>query len=532
VTHRADAVVVGAGFAGLYMTHRLRSAGLTVLCVEAGDGVGGTWYWNRYPGARCDVPSMDYSYSFSEELQQEWEWSERFAPQAEIQTYLNHVADRFDLLRDIRFSTRVKSVHYDEASNAWTLRAEDGFEVVSTYVVMATGNLSSAQMPALPGIDSFDGPVYHTGAWPEEPVDFTGLRVGVVGTGSSGVQAIPVIAEQAERVVVFQRTPNFSVPAHNRVLTEDEVRERKEHYSEHREAARWSQSGTPPFTLNSPPGKHVDPEVRERVWLEAWNDGNAVVLLRSFSDTMVDPDVNDALSAFVKKQIREVVHDPSTAEKLTAQTYPLGAKRLCLDTAYYEAFNRDNVELVDLRATPLVSVSPSGVETSESHRDVDVIVFATGFDAMTGALDAMSIVGRGGSTLRGEWAHGPKTYLGLGVAGFPNFFLVTGPGSPSVLSNVVVSIEQHVDWIGECIEYLRSQDVHSVEPTREAQEAWTEHVQETAEGTLFVRADSWYLGANVPGKPRLFMPYLGGVGPYREKCEKVAQNDYEGFVLS
>jgi cation diffusion facilitator CzcD-associated flavoprotein CzcO len=527
-----DAVVVGAGFAGLYMLYRLRADGLRVRVLEAGDGVGGTWYWNRYPGARCDVPSMDYSYSFSEELQQEWRWSERFASQAEILRYLNHVADRFDLRRDIRLRTRVKAAAYAEGSSQWQVTAEDGYTVRARFLVMASGNLSAAKRPEICGIDSFRGPAYHTGNWPREGADFTGQRVAVIGTGSSGVQCIPLIAAEAASVTVFQRTPNFSVPAHNRPLSDAEVAERKSVYAEHREKARHSQSGTPPFDVGGLRGHDVDPGVRERTWQRAWDEGNAIGLIRAYSDTMTDPVTNGALAEFVGKQVASIVADQRVAARLISGEYPIGAKRLCLDTGYFATFNRGNVELVDLRKEPIREIIPSGIRTADREREFDAMVFATGFDAMTGALDAVSITGRDGRTLREEWSGGPQTYLGLAVTGFPNLFLVTGPGSPSVLSNVVVSIEQHVEWICSCVAFLREHGYRGIEASTQSQASWTQHVQEVAEGTLFVKANSWYLGANVPGKPRVFMPYLGGVGHYRDVCDDVASAGYNGFTLT
>jgi cation diffusion facilitator CzcD-associated flavoprotein CzcO len=529
---RVDVVVVGAGFAGLYMLHRLREDGLRARGLEAGDGVGGTWYWNRYPGARCDVPSMDYSYSFSGELQQQWRWTERFASQPEILRYLDHVADRFDLRRDIRFSSRVTSCDFDEQTSCWVVETKDGYRIRATYVVLAGGNLSAAKPPEIPGIDTFHGPWYHTGNWPHEGVDFAGLHVAVIGTGSSGVQCIPRIAAEAASVTVFQRTPNFSVPAHNRPLTDEEVAERVAIYPEHREAARHSQSGTPPFDVGGMPGRDVDPAERERTWKHAWDEGNAIALVRAYSDTMTDPVTNSALADFVRKQIASVVKDPRVAARLVSSDYPIGAKRLCLDTGYYATYNRDNVELVDLRETPIEQVTPAGIRASDRDRAFDALVFATGFDAMTGALDAIAITGRDGLHLREVWAGGPQTHLGLGIVGFPNLFLVTGPGSPSVLSNVVVSIEQHVEWITRCIGYLRDHGYHRIEPSPQAQASWTAHVQEVAEQTLFVKANSWYLGANVPGKPRTFMPYLGGVGHYRDICDDIERAGYDGFVLT
>jgi cyclohexanone monooxygenase len=528
---QVDAIVIGAGLAGLYMVYKLREQGLTVQAFEAGDGVGGTWFWNRYPGARCDVPSMDYSYSFSEELQQEWVWTERFAPQAEILAYLNHVADRFDLRKHIQFSTRVVAAHFDGAAE-WLVTTDDGQQICGQSLITATGNLSAAKQPEIDGLETFAGPSLHTGSWPRENVDFSGQRVGIIGTGSSGIQCIPALAAQADHVIVFQRTPNFSVPAHNRSLDEGEIAERKAVYSEHREQARHSTSGTPPFITDAPEGKPIRSAERRTIWRKAWDEGNPIRLVRAFSDTMVDEDVNEDLAEFVRDRVRETVSNERIADLLSPKGYPIGAKRLCLDTDYYQTFNRDNVELVDLRSEPIVEFTKTGVRTAAQDYVCDTMIFATGFDAMTGALDAMDITNAEGVKLKSVWAAGPRTYLGLAVAGFPNLFLVTGPGSPSVLSNVVVSIEQHVEWISECLTYLRDHGVDRIEAEEQAQEDWTEHVQLVANATLFPKGNSWYLGANVPGKPRIFMPYLGGVGAYRDRCDEVASNGYRGFTLT
>lgn len=524
-----DAVVVGAGFAGLYLIHKLRTAGFSVVCLEAGQSVGGTWNWNRYPGARCDVPSMDYSYSFSEELQQEWIWKERYASQPEILSYLDHVADRFDLRRSIRFGARVCGAQFDPETSTWTLKTSDGHVVQARYVIMAMGNLSAVQMPRFPGLESFRGTTLHTGNWPHNGHDFAGRRVAVIGTGSSGVQCIPVIAREAEHLTVFQRTPNFSVPAHNRQLTAQEIDARKAIYSDHREQARHSMSGTPPFDLERRTGKEVSPEERQHVWGVAWDAGNPLLLIRAYTDTMTDPEVNDSLATFVQGRIRSIVHDPATAARLTSHSYPIGSKRLCVDSDYYATFNRDNVDLVDVRTTPILRFTDNGIETAEGHVSVDDVVLATGFDAMTGALDAVDIAGSDGSLLREAWAAGPRTYLGVAVTGFPNLFIVTGPGSPSVLSNVVVSIEQHVEWICQALEHVRDHGFTTMEVVPQAQESWTRHVNDLAEGTLYLKADSWFLGANIPGKPRQFMPYLGGVGTYRAECDRVTEAGYVGF---
>jgi cyclohexanone monooxygenase len=523
-----DAVVVGAGFAGMYMLYRLRNAGLTVRVYEAGDGVGGTWYWNRYPGARCDVESMEYSYSFSPELQQDWKWTERFATQPEILSYLNHVADRFDLRPDIQLETTVTAAEYDDADETWTVTLHDGTSVTARFFIMAAGCLSNARVPSFAGLDSYLGRTFHTGDWPAGGVDLTALRVGVIGTGSSGVQVIPEVADDAGELVVFQRTPNFTMPARNAPLTPEQITEFKAEYEQLRERARHSPNGT--LRKNYAESAVAAPdEVREERFEFGWQRGGNDIV-GSFNDFMVDKAANDLLANFLRAKIRSIVSDPDVAESLTAQTYPVGAKRLCLGTDYYETFNRQNVTLVDLQKTPVDTFTPRGIHTTEQEYELDAIVFATGFDAMTGSILRVDIRGRGGRSLRDDWTAGPHTYLGVACHGYPNMFLITGPGSPSVLSNVVVSIEQHVEWISDHLEYLRKNDLSTSEADFRAQEDWVMHVNEVADRTLMPKAASWYMGANVPGKPRVFMPYIGGVGKYREICDEIADDDYRGFV--
>jgi cyclohexanone monooxygenase len=528
-----DAVIVGAGLAGLYMLHRLRGLGLTARVYEAGDGVGGTWYWNRYPGARCDIESLDYSYSFSDELQQEWRWTERFAAQPEILRYVNHVADRFDLRRDIQFATRVLSATYDDASDWWTVATDAGDHVTAQFCIMAVGCLSTTQMPNFPGLDTFRGNWYHTGRWPHEGVDFTGQRVAVVGTGSSAIQAIPVIAEQAAHLHVFQRTPNYSVPSRNAPLDPEYERRIKANYAAFRQQARESRAGfvTPPTEHMEKSALEVTPEERERAFETRWQRGG-LGFNSAFIDIGVKIEANDTAAEFVRAKIRSIVRDPEVAEALCPRDYPIGTKRLCADSGYYETYNRDNVTLVNLRKTPIEAITPQGIKTSAAEYPFDSIVFAIGFDAMTGPLLAIDIRGRGGVSLRELWTAGPHTYLGIGIAGFPNLFTITGPGSPSVLSNMIVSIEQHVDWVTGCIDYLLEHGYRSIEPTIEAQEAWVDHVNEVGHMTLYPRANSWYMGANIPGKPRVFMPYIGGVGVYRQKCDEIAASGYTGFALT
>jgi cation diffusion facilitator CzcD-associated flavoprotein CzcO len=536
-----DVIVVGAGFAGMYMLHRLRGLGLSARVFEAGSGVGGTWYWNRYPGARCDVDSMEYSYDFDDGLQQEWTWTERFAAQPEILAYANHVADRFDLRRDMRFGTRVSAAHFDEAAKLWRVRTEPsgkggaehpGFSGESTgrFVVMATGCLSSANLPKFPGIDTFQGASYHTGQWPHEGVDFTGKRVGVIGTGSSAIQSIPIIAAQASQLYVFQRTATYSVPARNQPLAQDYVARTKAEYSAFRARNRSMPNA---FGSNMPrnesPAASASPEERQRAFEARWSVGG-LTLLGAYGDLLMNAEANETAAEFVRGKIRETVRDPAVAALLTPKQV-IGCKRLCIDTGYYETFNQPHVKLVDVKTHPIEAITPRGVLTGGQEYAVDAIVYATGFDAMTGSLLRIDIRGRGGLTLSEKWSAGPRTYLGLGVAGFPNLFTVSGPGSPSVLTNMIVSIQQHVDWIAECVARLRDQGTSTIEATEDAEEAWVLHVNGVADKTLFPTCNSWYLGANVPGKTRVFMP-LPGFPAYVEKCNEVAGRGYEGFALA
>ena len=523
-----DAAVVGAGFAGMYMIYRLRELGLSLRGFELAADVGGTWFWNRYPGARCDIESLDYSYSFSEELEQEWQWTEKYATQPEILKYANHVADRFDLRRHIEFETRVVAAVFDEAASRWTLLTDKGSQVSAQFCVMATGSLSTVNTPELPGLDTFQGARYHTGQWPHEGVDLSGLRVGVIGTGSSGIQCIPILAEQAAQLVVFQRTANFSLPARNAPLDPGLYERLKASYPEYRRRARESPTGVP-VDLPVKRTFEADDAERRNAYEAAWEGGKYGALLRAFTDLLTDKPANDTASEFLRSKIRQTVSDPDVAEALTPKDHPFGTKRSCLDTNYYETYNRENVTLVDLRKSPIVAVTPTGIRTADRDHRLDAIVFATGFDAMTGALSRVEIRGRRSRSLKDKWAAGPRSYLGLAIAGFPNLFLVTGPGSPSVLSNMIVSIEQHVEWIAECIACLRDRGQVAIEATEEAEDAWVVEVNAAADRTLYPMANSWYLGANIPGKQRIFMPYVGGVGAYREKCDKVVAADYEGF---
>jgi cyclohexanone monooxygenase len=525
-----DAVVIGAGFSGLYILYRLRELGLSTVVYEAGEGVGGTWYWNRYPGARCDSPSVHYSYAFSPELEQEWAWSERYPRQPEILRYLNHVADRFDLRRDIRFGSRVISAWYDNHTNRWSLQTAQGEQLAARYCIAASGCLSLPSTPALPGLATFAGQIYHTGRWPHTEVDFSGQRIGVIGTGSTGIQVIPQLARQARQVTVFQRTANYSLPAHNRPLSAEEQADVKASYRTLRQSDRESAAGFTPRYTNAPSAHALTAALRQARFEEAWAIGGFQVL-GVFSDIGVDLAANTYLADFVRAKIAATVSNSETARALMPYDHPIGSKRICVDSAYYETYNRENVTLVDVRACPIEEITPGGLRTRDTEYPLDALVLATGFDAMTGALFAIDIRGTGGQRLKEKWAAGPRTYLGLMTAGFPNFFLITGPGSPSVLSNMTVSIEQHVEWIADCLRSLQEQRLTRIEPGAEAEDAWVAHVKMVAEHTLFPRANSWYLGANIAGKPRVFMPYAGGVGNYRMTCQKIADEGYTGFVL-
>src|SRR6201747_1322615 len=526
-----DAVVVGAGFAGMYMLHRLRGLGFSARVFEAGGGVGGTWYWNRYPGARCDVESMQYSYSFDDELQQQWNWSERYAPQPEILKYARHVADRFGLRSDIQFDTSVGRAEFDEVSDTWSVATSDGKTVTAKYVVLATGCLSNARMPDIKGLADFKGKVYHTGHWPHEPVDFTGQRVGVIGTGSSGIQSVPVIAEQASHLTVFQRTANFSIPARNAELTAEEREAFRAKYPEIRRFAR-EEARNGIYTDMPDRGALDDGDNERRARYEArWGRGG-LTFMSVYNNLALDKAANDTASDFVREKIAELDKDPETAKLLQPNSHPIGTKRICIDSDYFAAFNRPNVTLVDIKANPIQEILPSGVRTAVKDYEVDALVLATGFDAMTGSVAKIDIHGRGGQTLNQKWAEGPRTYLGVMSAGFPNLFIITGPGSPSVLSNMIVSIEQHVDWIADCIGYMRERDLDAMEANRDAEDNWVAHVNEVASTTLYPQANSWYMGANVRGKPQIFMPYIGGVGAYRQICNDVAAKGYEGFTMT
>ena len=522
-----DVVVVGAGFSGLYLLYRLRKAGFSTRVFERGGGVGGTWYWNRYPGARCDVESLQYSYSFDEQLQQDWHWPEKFSAQPDILAYANYVADRFDLKKDIEFNVEVKGSWFDENSNRWKITTNTGEDINSQYFIMATGCISTTQIPNIKGLSDYVGNTFHTGDWPHKEVDFSGQSIAVIGTGSSGIQSIPVLAKQAKKLTVFQRTPNYSIPSQNEPMTKKYERSWKDVYSERRKEMRYSAHGSLK-DLNDVPALSVDKHQRQEIYTKRWAIGGTG-FLGSFNDLLTSADSNYTAAEYVRQQIKKIVNDKETAEILCPRSYPIGTKRICIDTGYFETYNRENVKLVDISKKPIQRLVTDGIIVDNQLYSFDSIIFATGFDAMTGSLFNVDIKGRGGLALTDKWNAGPKTYLGLMSASFPNLFMITGPGSPSVKSNMIMSIEQHVDLVTETLLTMRSKGLSVVEPELEAENKWVDHVQEVANKTLFPQANSWYMGANIPGKPRLFMPYIGGVGAYRKICEEIVANNYRGF---
>ena len=523
-----DVIVVGAGFAGMYMLHCLRKLGLKTRIYEIGGGVGGTWYWNRYPGARCDVESMQYSYSFSEELDQEWSWTEKYSPQPEILAYANHVADRYDLRKDIRFNTRVTVAKFDESNKHWVIETDRGDQASAQFCIMAVGCLSAANRPPFEGMDEFDGPVYHTGEWPHEGVDFSDQHVGVIGTGSSAIQSIPIIAEQAASLTVFQRTPNYAVPAWNKKLDPDYIKAIKASYPELRAKARARPTGFY-FPFNMASALEATPEERERQYEEFWTQGG-LPFLGAYGDLLFDKTANDTIADFARNKIRAVVNDPATADLLCPDNV-FGCKRLCVDIGYFEVYNEPHVKLVDVSKNPIERFTKKGIVTDGVEHPVDSVVCATGFAAMTGSFDRIQVKGRNGLTLTEKWQAGPRTYLGLTSVGFPNLFMITGPGSPSVLASMIQAIEQHVDWIADCIGHLRDVGASTIEPTIAAEDEWVDHVNEVSQVSLRSTCSSWYVGTNVAGRPRVFMPYIGGFPIYVEKCNQVMTNSFEGFMI-
>jgi cyclohexanone monooxygenase len=528
-----DVIIIGAGVGGVYAAYKLRRLGLKVRAFEKGSDVGGTWYWNRYPGCRCDVESLEYSFSFSPELDQEWQWPERYGNQGEILTYVQHVADLFDIRKDIQFDTVVTSAIFDEAANRWTVKTDEGESITAPYVIMATGNLSTPRKPDIKGIDSFKGKTYHTGLWPHEGVDFTGLRVGLIGTGSSGVQSIPHIAKQARQLFVFQRTANFSLPAQNGPMDPEKEAKHKAEYPQRRADAvntPFAIAGYPPPTKSA---LEVSEEERDATYERKWQEGGSISFLYSYNDLLTNKAANDTASDFVRNKIRQTVKDPETAEALCPNDHPIGTKRLILDTNYYQTYNLPHVKLVNIRKNPIEEITEWGIKTSDGKAyELDAIVFATGFDAMTGAMKEIDIKGKGGLSITEKWKDGPQTYLGVMVAGFPNMFMITGPQSPGVKSQMIFSCQQHVDFIGDIITYARDRQMRRIEGSRMAEMAWVQHNNEVANSTLYPMANSWYMGANIPGKPRVFMPYVGGVQNYVAKCNEIVAKGYEGFEMS
>lgn len=522
-----DAVIVGAGFAGLYLLRRCLEAGFSVRCFERGDGVGGTWYWNRYPGARCDVESMQYSYGFDADLQQDWNWPEKFSAQADILAYANHVADRFDLRRRISLETEVRAAHFDETARLWRIETDNGEQVAAKYFIMAGGCISTAQIPQFEGLADYKSETYHTGHWPHEKVEFAGKRVALIGVGSSGIQAIPVIAEEAKHLTVFQRQANFSIPARNMPMTEAYAGSWKDGYAEKRQEMRYMPNGVL-REVNDKSALEVSAAERQATYEARWAAGTGA-FLGAFNDILTNEAANETMAEFVRQKIRQIVKDPVTAEILCPKTHPIGTKRICIDNGYYQTFNRDNVELVDISETAIERLTETGLIVGDRAFEFDAIVFATGFDAMTGTLFNVDIRGRDGLALKQKWEAGPRTYLGLMSTSFPNMFMITGPGSPSVKGNMINSIEQHVDLVVDTLRHMRALGLESIEPDLEAENEWVDHVQEVAHKTLFPRANSWYMGANIPGKPRLFMPYIAGVGAYRRRCEEIVADGYRGF---
>lgn len=528
----ADVVVVGAGFSGLYALYRLRDLNLTVVCFEAGDGVGGTWYWNRYPGARVDIESMQYSYSFDEDLQQEWRWPEYFSPQADLEAYANHVADRFGLREMIRFRSRVNRLRFDEQANRWHVSTERGEHVMAKYVVAACGALDATNIPDFPGLDSFRGEWHHTSKWPKEQVSFEGKRVGLIGTGSTGIQATTEIGKSAGHLYVFQRTPAYSLPANNRLLPPEYERDWKEHYAKRRAEMRQN------FAASHLPvqqyGSVFDytPEERTRILEQAWAQRNGLLFLRTFTDTMMTMEANEVVADFIRGKIRQIVKDPDVAEMLCPKTYPVGTKRICMDTGYFEAFNRPNVTLVDVRKNPITEITPTGLRTTAAEYELDTLVLATGFDGVTGSVTRMNITGVSGVDLRDKWAQRPTNYLGFMVAGFPNLFMIHGPGSPGVLAQMITGGEWQVEWVANVIQDLNRNGYARIDTTPDAENSWNAEMEEMAAKTLYQHADSWYVGANIPGKPRNFMIYIGGFDQYTRRCTEQVQKGYEGFALT
>lgn len=528
-TKTFDAVIIGAGFAGMYALYRLREMGLSVRCYEGASGVGGTWWWNRYPGARVDFPSAPYyAYTFSEELLKEWDWKERQPSQAEVLAYLDFVADKLQLRPDIQFETWIEKAAYDETSQRWVVRTGLGERISAQFLVSAMGTLSEANKPNIPGIDDFAGELIHTGRWPAEKVTFAGKRVGVIGTGSSGIQSVPVIAREAKHLTVFQRTPQYSIPAGNRPVRPEELSDARENFGKRREYMSVCPIGMP-YPLSQRSALDDSPEKRDQVYEALWQDGGLQMLFNSYNDLLINKASNDTLAEFIRGKIRKIVKDPATAAKLLPD-YILGTKRQAIDDGYFASFNRDNVALVDLRSDPIETITAHGIKTKSGEHALDMLVLATGYDAITGKLTRLNPKGRGGVDLVTAWNKRFFTYLGVAIPGFPNFFMVHGPQSPSVLYNMPYGGEMECDWIRDCIAYLRDNNMASIEPATGVDDAWTKNVEEAAKQTLFHGTDSWYSGANIEGKHRQFIVHLGGP-EYFKHLRQIADKNYEGFVM-
>ena len=532
-----DAIIIGAGVTGLYQLYRLREMGLSVRAFEAASDVGGTWFWNRYPGARFDSESITYGYSFSEELLQEWDWTEHFSPQPETLRYLNFVADKFDLRKDITFNSRIRAAHFDEAENVWEIETEAGERARSQFLITALGPLSAPIMPKIAGIDSFKGPSYHTFDWPADPngyggkdVGFAGKRVGVIGTGATGVQVIQEVAKTAGHLTVFQRTPNYCAPLGNRPLSAQEQAEAKTRYSEIFKNCGETFAGFE-HRLDERSALDVSAQEREALFEKLYNEPGFGIWVGNFHDILTDPKANDFISEFIRKKIRQRVKDPKVAEKLVPKDHRFGTRRVPLETKYYEVYNQPNVTLVDVRETPIERITPKGVKTSDQEYELDMIIYATGFDAVTGSIDRIDVRGVGGKKLKEKWTDGPRNFLGLQSAGFPNLFTLVGPLGNSALCNIPRCAELNVDWVTGLIRHMREHKLKIAAATKEAEDAWTKHVQELADATLFPETDSWYVGTNVPGKKRGFLVYTGGVPAYRQELADVAAKNYEGIAF-